>query len=379
MEKYYKQFDGNLFRFVGFAKGSESLEDLVVYQALADDRKMRVIPAKVFFDKVELNGQMLNRFEEIGEEEIPISSHLKYHFPNIKYTNEKPPLSSGKLSKSVRAMITLMQSRGIVKAIFFDGFKSDDDIEQEALRRIDKYEQGDDIESIFHLIQAWGGISGRGIYVHGNGFNWSAIEPAYKELIDVCLCIQRPNRQAISILIAVIEKFNKSIRHLGVSFITKHTRFWLHKTLGDFESLPIYDRIMATKFMGKDYVRSADLAEYWEVMLEKHHTLQIGLVPLERQIFLYYLNPHLVYMGFSFDYYRGEKENPFAGVDKNASLLWDREKLFYDTISLEGGHEFIEDIKIKFEDTIPTDVMIETYKANSLSKNDQILRFYLDL
>ena len=339
---------------------------------------MWVRPAEMFFEKVERNGQLLDRFNEIGEEELPISSNPKYHFPDIKYTNEKPPLSFGKLSKSVRAMITLMQSKNIVKTGFFDGFICDDDIEEEALRRINKYKQGEDLEDIFHLIQAWGGIAGRGIYVHGKEFNWSAIEPAYKELVDVCLNTLRPDEQSITILISTIERFDKSIRHLGVSFITKHTRFWLHKTLGDFESLPIYDRIMATKFMGKDEVRSTDLAEYWEAMLEKHRNLQIGLIPLERQIFMYYYNPRMVYKGFTFKYYRGEKENPFEGINENASLWWGGEKLFYDTISREGGNEFIENIKKLFEKTVPIDEIIEVYREKSMSKNDQLLLFYLD-
>ena len=135
---------------------------------------------------------------------------------------------------------------------------------------------------------------------------------------------------------------------------------------------------MATKFMGKDEVRSTDLAEYWEAMLEKHRNLQIGLIPLERQIFMYYYNPRMVYKGFTFKYYRGEKENPFEGINENASLWWGGEKLFYDTISREGGNEFIENIKKLFEKTVPIDEIIEVYREKSMSKNDQLLLFYLD-
>ncbi len=69
MEKYYRHFKGNLYRLIGIAKDSETLEDLVVYQALYGNHQLWVRPADMFFGKVERDGKVMKRFEEISEEE----------------------------------------------------------------------------------------------------------------------------------------------------------------------------------------------------------------------------------------------------------------------------------------------------------------------
>ena len=69
MEKYYRHFKGNLYRLIGIAKDSETLEELVVYQALYGDHQMWVRPAEMFFGKVERDGKVMPRFEEISKEE----------------------------------------------------------------------------------------------------------------------------------------------------------------------------------------------------------------------------------------------------------------------------------------------------------------------
>jgi hypothetical protein len=70
-----------------------------------------------------------------------------------------------------------------------------------------------------------------------------------------------------------------------VAFITKHTRYWLYRTLEE-NALPIYDSIMAGYVMQRN-ADIKDLREYWDVVLAKSKQLSIGLVPLERQIFKY--------------------------------------------------------------------------------------------
>ena len=157
MEKYYRHFNGGLYRFIGLAKDSETQEEFVVYQGLSGEKQMWVRPAAMFYGKVARDGCVMNRFQEIGENEIPPTLNPKYHFPDINYTNEKFPLTLGEFSKSVQRMITILLNRNIVLSSLFQGLKSDDELEREALRRIMEYRQGDDLESIFHLIQAWGG------------------------------------------------------------------------------------------------------------------------------------------------------------------------------------------------------------------------------
>jgi hypothetical protein len=50
---------------IGIAKHSETLEDLVVYRALYDDRQLWVRPLKMFLEEVEVNDQKIPRFSPL--------------------------------------------------------------------------------------------------------------------------------------------------------------------------------------------------------------------------------------------------------------------------------------------------------------------------
>ncbi|MFA9422376.1 MAG: DUF1653 domain-containing protein [Sedimentibacter sp.] len=63
--KKYRHFKGNEYLVLYMAKHSETGEDLVVYQALYGERGIWVRPLSMFQEQVELNGKMVNRFEEI--------------------------------------------------------------------------------------------------------------------------------------------------------------------------------------------------------------------------------------------------------------------------------------------------------------------------
>ena len=73
MDKYYRHFKGGLYRYVGTAKDSETLEEMVVYQAMYGDRQMWVRPAAMFFGKVERDGKDQDRFTELSSvEALPL-------------------------------------------------------------------------------------------------------------------------------------------------------------------------------------------------------------------------------------------------------------------------------------------------------------------
>lgn len=65
--KRYRHFKGKEYLVLHLAKHSETLEELVVYQALYGERGIWVRPLAMFLEQVELNGKMINRFEEIEE------------------------------------------------------------------------------------------------------------------------------------------------------------------------------------------------------------------------------------------------------------------------------------------------------------------------
>ena len=54
---------------------------------------------------------------------------------------------------------------------------------------------------------------------------------------------------------------------------------------------------------------------------------------------------------FKFKYYNGEEENPFTD-DGNASLWWDGERLFYETITAPGGDSFIKRLRDNYDDAL---------------------------
>lgn len=65
----YRHFKGMLYNVIGIAKHSETLEELVVYEALYDNprSKLWVRPLKMFTETVERDGKVMPRFEYVGE------------------------------------------------------------------------------------------------------------------------------------------------------------------------------------------------------------------------------------------------------------------------------------------------------------------------
>ena len=63
--KYYRHFKGNLYRVLYIAKHSETLEDIVVYQAMYGERGIWVRPKAMFEEVIERDGKTFRRFEEI--------------------------------------------------------------------------------------------------------------------------------------------------------------------------------------------------------------------------------------------------------------------------------------------------------------------------
>ena len=62
--KKYRHFKGKEYLVLYIAKHSETLEELVVYQALYGEEGIWVRPLDMFLEQVEVDGKLVNRFEE---------------------------------------------------------------------------------------------------------------------------------------------------------------------------------------------------------------------------------------------------------------------------------------------------------------------------
>lgn len=67
----YRHFKGNEYEVLGTARHSETEEELVVYRALYGEGGLWVRPVSMWNETVERNGQRLQRFSLMEEEELP--------------------------------------------------------------------------------------------------------------------------------------------------------------------------------------------------------------------------------------------------------------------------------------------------------------------
>ncbi len=63
----YRHFKGNYYRVIGVAKHSETLEEMVVYQALYGESGLWVRPAAMWNEIVERDGYCGPRFVRVDE------------------------------------------------------------------------------------------------------------------------------------------------------------------------------------------------------------------------------------------------------------------------------------------------------------------------
>jgi len=63
----YRHYKGNEYEVVGFAKHSETLEDMVVYKALYGEGGTWVRPVSMWENPITMNGKTVKRFEYVGE------------------------------------------------------------------------------------------------------------------------------------------------------------------------------------------------------------------------------------------------------------------------------------------------------------------------
>ena len=61
----YRHYKGNHYEVIGFARHSETLEDMVVYKALYGERGTWVRPLTMWENPIEVDGKTVKRFDNI--------------------------------------------------------------------------------------------------------------------------------------------------------------------------------------------------------------------------------------------------------------------------------------------------------------------------
>lgn len=67
----YEHYKGNKYKIMGVARHSETLEKLVVYQALYGNNELWVRPYEMFCEKIEFDEKIIERFKYIEEYTSP--------------------------------------------------------------------------------------------------------------------------------------------------------------------------------------------------------------------------------------------------------------------------------------------------------------------
>jgi len=68
----YRHYKGNIYEvIVGFARHSETLEDMVIYKAMYGEQEIWARPLSMWNEIVEADGMAVNRFTYISSDKQP--------------------------------------------------------------------------------------------------------------------------------------------------------------------------------------------------------------------------------------------------------------------------------------------------------------------
>ncbi len=61
----YQHYKGNIYEVIGIALHSETLEELVIYKSIDNDKKIWARPKSMFLENVEVSEKIIPRFKII--------------------------------------------------------------------------------------------------------------------------------------------------------------------------------------------------------------------------------------------------------------------------------------------------------------------------
>lgn len=244
-----------------------------------------------------MNKLIFNLKNEINE--VEKLKKRQFAIPKLDWEN-KVPFLVGK--NTLAQMITNMSKYGFENIIKSVRKKINEEITVSSIellieKEIKNYLENQSTEKlifIFHLIQIWGGNTGRMFYFKGAKVDF--IE--YKNLITSVLKFSSPTE-----IISELKNFvnSKNTKYLNIAFATKHISLWQRFGTEFKNPLPIYDSIIAKNIMGvvthnrkknswsgftnNDWI---SLELYWENMINVSQMENTSTATIERQIFNFF-------------------------------------------------------------------------------------------
>lgn len=140
----------------------------------------------------------------------------------------------------------------------------------------------DDLVIIFHHIQFWGGKSGRNIYVKNGGFDNNFNIDTYKKIVEKAINL---SQESLCDDLSKIAEWFDPIPQLGISFGTKHLRFWSLNANKHGVELPIMDSVIAENMFTPKYARWKNYCQYVKQMQEEANKRKVSVTNLERLLF----------------------------------------------------------------------------------------------
>jgi hypothetical protein len=194
-----------------------------------------------------------------------------------------------RLRKTIQTMLTLLKNQGlgnVSRALGSHGSLPErmEALHQEILREMRLFLEKRDpglLPAIFHRVQLWGGKMGKTIYVKGGGFSANFDSEAYQTFAFAAAGnMDLPGR------VDALWKSADRIRFFGVSFATKHARFWAESAGGG--PLPIYDSIMARGCYGRSQPHWKEYEEFVRDLARHAQELDVPVQTLERYAFTFF-------------------------------------------------------------------------------------------
>lgn len=222
---------------------------------------------------------------------------MKIEFPQIHSFPEKmnPIEHSQRLKLTIIRMKTLFTKKNI--EINSDSFIPNNDIdfgkatfkiENHIGNLISEYVKVNDdnkLIEIFHLIHFWGGITGRNIYVKNGGFDNNFNLEAYKKVVHILIVL---NEENICKDLKEIQILFKHIHNIGISYSSKHMRFWTKNANQNNIELPILDSIIANGLFITKYYDWRHYCPYVIKMRNFAKESKTTISILERELYNYF-------------------------------------------------------------------------------------------